>query len=156
VSRHPILLPLLGAGLFAAAVSDLVLDFGLFHPVTATVLSALGLVSLVYFLRVTSGPRRWAPLALLLGASLALGLRALGAERAPFGRSASSFPEIRDREARERAAGTKERFRDPMRAAHPAYRSSIVRFVRSPGPERTARSIVSSRAGAAFRDRRSR
>ena len=148
MSRIPIPLPFIAAALFAATLSDLALDFGLIDPVSAAALFALGLASFVYFLLVTSGSKRWAPLALLLGASFALGLRALGDEGSPFGSSPSSFRQIRDGEARERASAAKDRFRELTRAESPGSRFSIVRSAPSPGREKTARSIVSSLAGA--------
>ncbi len=145
MSRHPVLLPLVASAFFAAALSDLAFDFGLLDPPSASALTALALASLVYFLLRTSGPRRWAPLALLLGASLALGLRALGGEETPFGRAASSR-EARDREARERAAAAKERFRDLTAAA----RSAAEDLAREPAIEEAVRSPDRARIARAF------
>jgi signal transduction histidine kinase len=147
VSRHPILLPCIAAALFAAALSDLALDFGLFDPVSASALFALALASLVYFLLVTSGPKRWAPLALLLGASFALGLRALGGEgRSLLGPSPSSFRQIRDREARERASAAKDRFRELTEAA----RSAAESLSREPALEDAVGSLDPARIARAF------
>lgn len=146
MSRHPILLPFIAAALFAAALSDLALDFGLFDPVSASALFALALASLVYFLLVTSGPKRWAPLALLLGASFALGLRALGGEGSPFGPSASSFRQIRDREARERASAAKDRFRELTEAAGSAAET----FAREPAVEGAIGTVDPAQVARAF------
>jgi signal transduction histidine kinase len=140
------LLPLLGAALFTAAISDLALDFGLLDSVTASALSALGLASLLYFLLATSGPRRFAPLLLLLGASLAFGTRALVGDEPPFQPGASSFPEIRDREARVRAAAAKERFRALTAAAASAAES----LAREPAIEAALSSPDRARIARAF------
>jgi len=146
VSRHPILLPFIAAALFAAALSDLALDFGLLDPVSAAALFILALASLGYFLLVTSGPKRWAPLALLFGASFALGLRALGSEGSPFGPSPSSFDRIRDRDARARASSARDRFREFTEAALSAAESlarepAIEEAVDQPDPARVARAF---------------
>ncbi|HLE68887.1 MAG TPA: hypothetical protein VJH87_04340, partial [Vicinamibacteria bacterium] len=141
MSRIPIPLPFIAAALFAATLSDLALDFGLIDPVSAAALFALGLASFVYFLLVTSGSKRWAPLALLLGASFALGLRALGDEGSPFGPSPSSFRKIRDGEARERASAAKDRFRELTDAA----RSAAESLAREPSIEEAAGALDPAR-----------
>ncbi len=146
MSRHRILLPFIAAAFFALALSDLALDFGLLDPVSAAALFVLGLASFCYFLLVPSGPKRWAPLALLLGASFALGLRALGSEGSPFGPSPSSFDRIRDREARARASSAKDRFRELTEAAVSAAESlarepAIEEVVDAPDPARVARAF---------------
>jgi len=146
VSRIPIPLPFIAAALFAATLSDLALDFGLIDPVSAAALFALGLASFVYFLLVTSGSKRWAPLALLLGASFALGLRALGDEGSPFGSSPSSFRQIRDGEARERASAAKDRFRELTDAA----RSAAESLAREPSIEEAAGALDPARIARAF------
>ncbi len=146
MSRHSVPLAFIAAALFAASLWDLALDFGLFDPVSASALFALALVSLVYFLLVSSGPKRWAPLALLLGASSALGLRALGGEGSLFGASPSSFREIRDREARERASAAKDRFRELTDAA----RSAAESLAREPAIEEAAGSLDPARIARAF------
>jgi hypothetical protein len=73
------------AALFAAALVDLVLDFGLFGPAAAVLLFALSLASLPYFAR-SSSRAGWAPVALLAGAWFAIGMRA----SAPVRRSLAS------------------------------------------------------------------
>ena len=90
--------PLVAVSLFAAALVDLLLDFGLFGPAAAAVLFALSLASLLYLVR---SPSRagWAPVALLAGASFAFGIRALGDEASPLRPPSLSFHEARDRDA---------------------------------------------------------
>ena len=144
--RHPFLLPLLAAVFFAAALLDLTLDFGLFNPLSAAVLFALAAASLVYFLLVAPGPKQWTPLALLLGATFALGVRALGGEESPFGSSPSSFREIRDRDARARASAAKERFRKLTEAAGSAAES----LARDPALEDAVVSLDPARIARAF------
>ncbi len=116
MSRQAVLRSVLAAELFGAALWDLALDFRLVDSGTAAALGALALVSLAYFVRAVSGPRGWATLALLLGASGTFGLHALCEGIAPPS-TPSSFPETRDREARERASSAKERFRALTEAA---------------------------------------
>ena len=144
MSRHPILLPLVAAAFFAAALSDLALDFGLFDPFWAAALFAFALVSLVYFLLVTSGPRRWAPLALLLGASGAFGVRALEGDGSPF--RPSLFRRIREREPLERASAVKDRFRELTEAA----RSTAESLAREPALEGAVEALDPARVARAF------
>ena len=146
MSRNSILLHFISAAIFAVALSDLALDFGLLDPVSAAALFVLGLASFCYFLLVTSGPKRWAPLAILLGASFTLGLRALGSEGSPFGPSPSSFGRTRDREARARASSAKDRFRALTEATLSAAESlarepAIEQVVDAPDPARVTRAF---------------
>ena len=112
----------MAVSLFAAALVDLLLDFGLFGPAAAAVLFALSLASLLYLVR---SPSRagWAPVALLAGASFAFGIRALGDEASPLRPPSLSFHEARDRDARSRAGAAKSRFRQLTGAALQAARS---------------------------------
>ncbi len=111
--------------LYAGALYDLSRDFGFLGPGTTWLLFALALAGIVYFLSAASGPKRFWPLFLLLGASGTLGIRALAGENSPFRRS-GSFREARDREARERASSTKQRFRELTDAAR-AVAESVAR-----------------------------
>jgi signal transduction histidine kinase len=146
VPRHPFLLPLVAAVLFAATLLDLTLDFGLFNPISAAVLFALAAASLVYFLLIAPDRKQWAPLALLLGATFALGVRALGGEESPLGPSPSSFREIRDRDARARASAAKERFRELTEAAGSAAES----LAREPALGDAVVSLDAARIARAF------
>jgi signal transduction histidine kinase len=111
VSRASVLLPLVAGVLFLAALHDRAVDFDRFPPVWAALLLIAALVSLALFRRAARG----ASLFLLLGASVALGLRvAAGGIALLPGASLRSIP---DREVEERASFVRERFRELTGAA---------------------------------------
>jgi signal transduction histidine kinase len=146
VSRPSALFAATAGALYAAALYDLSREFEFLGPGTTWLLFVLALASIVFFLSATTGPRRWAPLVLLLGASGALGIRALAGENSPFRRSAS-LREARDREARERASSAKEKFRELTDAARAvaeevALAPSIAEAIETLAPAEVSRAFA--------------
>ncbi len=144
--RPSALFAVTAGALYAAVLYDLSREFGFLGPGTTWLLFVLALASGVYSLSTTTGPRRWAPLVLLFGASGALGIRALAGENSPF-RGSGSLRQARDHEARERAASAKEKFRelsDASRAVavNAALEPSLAEAIETLSPAQVSRAFA--------------
>lgn len=140
------LLPFLGAALFSAALFDRVRDFGLLGPASATTFSALGFLALVVLGPFAARRKRWESLALLLGATGALGLSAAAGEGGWLASTPSEWSRVRDLEARERAASAKEHFRELSEDA----RAAAASLARDPALENALLSADPARIALAF------
>jgi signal transduction histidine kinase len=143
---HRFLLPFAGAALFGSALFDQARNSEFLGPEAATGLAALGLAALIVIPRFATGPKRWAILALLVGATSALGLRALAGEDGLFAPAPSEWKRARDQQARERASSAQKRFRELSDAAG----SAAERLAREPALEEAAGTVDPARIALAF------
>jgi signal transduction histidine kinase len=138
VSRHSLLAPV-AVALYACALFDVSRGFEMFGPLGARALFAAAVLSFLVFLP-SAARRHRAFLALVLGASVSFGIRALGGEDGPFRGTVSL------QNAEDRASSAKERFRELTEAARRVAES----VAREPTIEEAARTGGAAQVSRAF------